>query len=44
MLETNGPDRSGPTREEIELCFTLRKRGVAARKRAATRRAKQGAS
>jgi deoxyribonuclease-4 len=40
VLETNGPDHSGPTREEIDLCLTLRKRGQASRKRAATRRAK----
>ncbi len=42
VLETNGPDRSGPTREEIDLCFTLRKRGQASRRRAATRRARAG--
>jgi deoxyribonuclease IV len=41
VLETNGPDRTGPTREEVDLCFTLRKRGQALRKRTATRRQKQ---
>jgi deoxyribonuclease IV len=40
VLETNGPDRTGPTREEIELCFTLRKRGQASRQRSETRRSK----
>ena len=40
VLETNGPDRTGPTREEIDLCFTLRKRGQASRKRAEARRSK----
>jgi deoxyribonuclease-4 len=43
VLETQGPDRTGPPREEIDLCFALRKRGIAARKRTATRRAKQAA-
>ena len=40
VIETQGPERQGPTREEVELCFTLRKRGEASRKRTATRRAK----
>jgi deoxyribonuclease IV len=40
VIETQGPERQGPTREEVELCFTLRKRGQASRKRAATRRQK----
>jgi deoxyribonuclease IV len=40
VIETQGPERQGPTREEVELCFTLRKRGQASRKRTATRRAK----
>ena len=31
VLETQGPERQGPTREEVELCFTLRKRGQASR-------------
>ena len=44
VLETQGPERQGPTREEVELCFTLRRRGQAARKRAETRRQKQSAS
>jgi deoxyribonuclease IV len=42
VLETNGPDRTGPTREEIDLCFTLRKRGQASRRRSETRRSKAG--
>ncbi|MBV9818725.1 MAG: deoxyribonuclease IV [Solirubrobacterales bacterium] len=37
VLETPGPERQGPTAEEIALCLTLRKRGQASRKRAATR-------
>jgi deoxyribonuclease IV len=37
VIETQGPERQGPTREEVELCFTLRKRGLASRKRAKTR-------
>jgi deoxyribonuclease-4 len=40
VIETQGPERQGPTREEVELCFTLRQRGQASRKRTATRRAK----
>lgn len=39
VIETQGPERQGPPREEVELCFTLRKRGQASRKRTATRRA-----
>ena len=37
VIETQGPERQGPAREEVELCFTLRKRGLASRKRAASR-------
>jgi deoxyribonuclease-4 len=37
VIETQGPERQGPTREEVQLCFTLRKRGLAARARAASR-------
>jgi deoxyribonuclease IV len=37
VIETQGPERQGPTREEVELCFRLRKRGLASRKRAASR-------
>jgi deoxyribonuclease IV len=37
VLETQGPERQGPSREEIDLCFTLRKRGRASRKRTETR-------
>jgi deoxyribonuclease-4 len=31
ILETPGPDKKGPTKEELELCRTLRDRGLAAR-------------
>jgi deoxyribonuclease-4 len=31
VLETPGPDRSGPTAEELALCFRLREEGLAAR-------------
>jgi deoxyribonuclease-4 len=31
VLETPGPDRQGPTREEIARCVALRERGLAAR-------------
>ncbi len=34
VLETQGPERQGPTAEEIALCFQLRKRGIASRRRA----------
>ncbi len=37
VLETQGPERQGPTREEVELCFKLRRRGRANRSRAASR-------
>jgi deoxyribonuclease-4 len=37
VLETQGPDRQGPSREEVELCFKLRKRGQASRRRAGSR-------
>ena len=37
VIETQGPERQGPAREEVELCFALRKRGLASRKRAASR-------
>jgi deoxyribonuclease-4 len=40
VIETQGPERQGPTREEVELCFALRKRGLAARRRAASRTGK----
>jgi deoxyribonuclease-4 len=33
VLETPGPDRRGPTREEVALAMALRERGLAARKR-----------
>jgi deoxyribonuclease-4 len=35
VLETQGPERQGPTKEEVALCFTLRKRGAASRTRSA---------
>lgn len=31
ILETPGPDKKGPTKEELELCWTLRARGIKAR-------------
>jgi deoxyribonuclease IV len=34
VLETPGPNRQGPTKQELELCAKLRKRGQAARRRA----------
>jgi deoxyribonuclease-4 len=37
VIETQGPERQGPTREEVQLCFELRKRGRASRARTATR-------
>lgn len=40
VIETQGPERQGPTREEVEFCFALRKRGLAARRRAASRTGK----
>jgi deoxyribonuclease IV len=33
ILETPGENRSGPTREEVQLAVALRERGIAARKR-----------
>jgi deoxyribonuclease IV len=40
VLETQGPERQGPTREEVELCFKLRKRGLASRARGKARAGK----
>jgi deoxyribonuclease IV len=37
VIETQGPERQGPTREEVELCFKLRKRGRASRARSKPR-------
>lgn len=34
VLETPGPDRQGPTKEELALCRKLQKQGLAARARA----------
>jgi deoxyribonuclease-4 len=42
VLETPGPDRSGPTAEEVALAYKLRKRGLAARARARSRREQSG--
>jgi deoxyribonuclease-4 len=33
ILETPGPDKKGPTKEELELCWTLRERGEQARQK-----------
>ena len=43
VLETPGPDRQGPTAEEIEQCRALRRRGLGHRKAAATRSEKAAA-
>jgi deoxyribonuclease IV len=40
VLETQGPERQGPAHEEVELCFKLRKRGLASRGRTKARAAK----
>jgi deoxyribonuclease-4 len=40
VIETQGPERQGPTREEVELCFALRKRGKASRARSRARAGK----
>jgi deoxyribonuclease-4 len=34
VIETQGPERQGPSREEVQLCFKLRKRGMTSRARA----------
>jgi deoxyribonuclease IV len=39
LLETNGPDGKGSTREEVALAESLHKRGLAARRRARARSA-----
>jgi deoxyribonuclease-4 len=44
VLETQGPERQGPSPEEIELCRTLRKRGQASRARTASRAKRSGGS
>jgi deoxyribonuclease IV len=36
VIETQGPKGDGPSAEEVALCFKLRKRGQAARKRGAS--------
>ncbi|MGI8505397.1 MAG: deoxyribonuclease IV [Solirubrobacteraceae bacterium] len=38
VLETQGPDRQGPSPDEVALCFKLRKRGKAARARTVRKR------
>ena len=40
VLETQGPEHQGPAREEVELCFKLRKQGLASRARTKARAAK----
>ena len=40
VIETQGPERQGPSREEVQLCFELRKRGKASRTRTKARRPK----
>jgi deoxyribonuclease-4 len=40
VIETQGPERQGPERAEVELCFKLRKRGLASRARTKTRAAR----
>jgi deoxyribonuclease IV len=42
VIETQGPDRQGPSAEEVALCFKLRKRGLAARRRAGRNGGKAG--
>src|ERR1019366_3297076 len=48
VIETQGPKGDGPSAEEVQLCFKLRKRGQAARQRGAgaartrARRSKSG--
>jgi deoxyribonuclease-4 len=37
VLETQGPEREGPTHSELELCAKLRRRGKAARARSRSR-------
>jgi deoxyribonuclease-4 len=39
LLETNGPDRRGASREEVELAVALHERGLAARRRSRARSA-----
>ncbi len=40
VIETQGPERQGPSREEVQLCFELRKRGKASRARTKARHTK----
>src|SRR4051794_38975036 len=39
VMETSGPDKRGPTREQVQLAKDLRKRGLAKRRRAAAKAA-----
>ena len=39
VMETPGPDKRGPTREQVQLAKDLRKRGLAKRRRAAAKSA-----
>src|SRR3954451_9276897 len=38
VLETPGPDKKGPPKEQLDHCFALRKKGLARRKRRAAKR------
>jgi deoxyribonuclease-4 len=40
VIETQGPERQGPSRDEVELCFALRKKGLTSRRRATSRTGK----
>jgi deoxyribonuclease-4 len=42
VIETQGPDHQGPSDDEVALCFKLRKRGTAARRRSSTTERKGG--
>jgi deoxyribonuclease-4 len=42
VFETQGPDHQGPSDDEVALCFKLRKRGTAARRRSSTTERKDG--
>jgi deoxyribonuclease-4 len=42
VIETQGPDHQGPSDDEVALCFKLRKRGTAARRRSSTTERKDG--
>jgi deoxyribonuclease-4 len=42
VIETQGPDGQGPSGSEVALCFKLRRRGTAARRRSSTTERKGG--